>query len=93
MTLTSRQVSVTTGAAIELTDGTPTTLRGSYSIAIVNTDATNPIFIGPTGVTSATGYKVPAGGQVSLDMGWQELLFARATGGTCVVGVVQSRVN
>lgn len=91
MTVFSQQVSVTTGAAIELTDGTAATIRQSYALAIINTDAANPVYLGPSGVTSATGFKVPAGGQVSLDMQYGEKLFARATGGTCIVGVLQSK--
>ena len=93
MTIATRQVSVTTGAGIELTSGTPATAGGKYDIAVNNTDATNPVYIGGTsGVTSSTGYKLTAGNAISLRLEAGEKLFARATGGTVVCSCIESTV-
>lgn len=90
MTIATRQVSVTTGAAIELTSGTPATAGAKYDIAVVNTDATNPVYLGASGVTSATGFRLAAGMTYSQRLEAGEKLYARATGGTCVVGCIES---
>lgn len=91
MTILSRQVSVTTGAAIALDDGVALSIRSLYSLVVTNTDATNPVWLGPLGVTSGTGHKLPAGASMSIDLQWQDRLYAIATGGTVVVTALQSR--
>lgn len=91
MSLLARQVTVTTGAAIELSDGVGGLLAVSYTITVKNTDATNPVYLGPTGVTSATGYQLAAGEALSVDLAIGEKLFARATGGSVVVGVLETK--
>ena len=37
------------------------------SLRIINTDGTHAAFIGPSGVTTSTGYQLPAGGTLQLD--------------------------
>lgn len=91
MTILAAQYSVTTGAALEITDGTAATVRQSYELLVKNTDATNPVYLGPTGVTSSTGYKLSAGEAVGISLAYGEKLFARATGGTVVVTCLQSK--
>lgn len=91
MTIATRQVTVTTGAGIELTSGTAAVAGQEYDIAIANTDATNPVYIGGTsGVTSATGFRLPAGAVYSQRLKPKEQLFARATGGSVVCGCIES---
>lgn len=55
------------------------------SITILNTDSTNPIYLGvDSTVTSSTGHKLPAGGSITLDNS-NSAIYGIATGGTVVV--------
>lgn len=91
MALTSHQYTVTTAAALEVTDGTAATNGQSYEILIKNTDGTNPVYLGPTGVTSATGYKLSAGESLGMSLAFGEKVFARATGASVVVTTLGSK--
>jgi hypothetical protein len=61
------------------------------TITVINTDATNPIYIGGSGVTSGTGTRLAAG----LSRTWQvvgnDSAYAISTGGTVVTGVSVNR--
>lgn len=94
MTLVTRQVSVTTGSAIEITSGTPANAGGKYDINMLNTDGSNPVFLGPDNtVTSGNGHKLPAGAAISFRLeGKTERVWARATGGTVIVTAIESVV-
>jgi hypothetical protein len=91
MTVSSRQVSVPTGSAAELTDGTGAVLHQSYELYLVNHDGTNPVYLGDNTVTSATGAQLAAGASLGVSLTYGEKLFARATGGAVTVGVLQSK--
>lgn len=91
MALTSAQYSVLTSGALEITDGTAATLHQSYELYVKNHDATNPVYLGGSTVTSSTGVKLAAGEGLGVSMTFGEKLYARATGGTVVVGVLQSK--
>lgn len=66
-------------AAVSVTDsevalsGSP--LAGRRRMIVENLGAT-PIFVGPTGVSAASGLRVAAGGSLSLDVGQNVALFA-----------------
>ena len=90
MTIANRQVSVLSTAAVELTSGTAATAGQSYEIAVKNHDGTNPVYVGKSDVTSSTGFRLSAGESMSFSLAGGEKLYARATGGTCVVGVIES---
>lgn len=69
--------------------GTPTV---PLRVQIENTDATNPIYIGGSGVTSATGIKVAAGAlwplEGPIEVVGNDSLYAIATGGAVNVNVL-----
>lgn len=56
-------------------------------ILIINHDATNPIYIGGSGVTSSTGTRVAAGGSFSYGATGNDSMYAVATGSSVTVGV------
>lgn len=91
MALTSAQFSVPTGSALEITDGAGAVNNQSYEIVVKNTDATNPVYLGGSAVTSGTGYQLAAGESLGLSLAWAERLYARATGGAVTVTVLQSK--
>ena len=91
MAVGSAQVSVTTSTAAALTV-TETDDRAGSSICVQNTDSTNPVYLGPSGVTSSTGFKLAAGAVAALDVEPGDTLYAIATGGTVVVHVLRSGV-
>jgi hypothetical protein len=61
-------------------------LPGRRVIAIYNTDATsNPVYIGPSGVTAANGYPIAAGTEKAFAIAANLLLYAiTAASGTSV---------
>jgi hypothetical protein len=91
VTISASQKTVTTGAALELTDGTAATINQSYEIVVTNHDTANPVYLGPSGVTSSTGMKLAAGSAIGISLSFGERLYAIATGGSCTVGVLQSK--
>lgn len=91
MAVGSAQISVLTTAATALTVA-ETDDRAGSSICVQNTDTTNPIYVGPSNVTSTTGFLIAAGVIISMDIGQGETLYARATGGTVVAHVLREGV-
>jgi hypothetical protein len=63
------------------------TFNDPVPIIIENLDATNPVYLGPTGVTSSTGTKLAAGGSITRNVIGNDSEYARATGGTVAVSV------
>jgi hypothetical protein len=79
------QTSVGTGADVAI----GTAANGRVSLTIKNTDGTNPIYCGPSGVTSSTGLEIAAGEAFTFDAVFpgginlaREAVHCRATGGT-----------
>lgn len=64
----------------------------TMSILVSNEGAVD-VLLGGEGVTSADyGYKVPAGGSITLDLTYNDVLYAVAASGTAVVRVLYSGV-
>ncbi len=61
------------------------------SLVLSNTGAAT-VFIGGPGVTTTTGYPVPAGAEYSLDLDGLETLFAIVATGTVTVAVLRTGV-
>lgn len=92
MTLTARQVSVSTSAAVEITDGTGATNNQSYTLAVKNIDTENPVYLaGANTASSTTGYKLDAGESIGIDLAFGEKVWGRATGSAVTVTVLQSK--
>ena len=84
MAVTSEQVTVST-SAIALNAAETDTVGGT-TLFVRNTDATNGVALGASGVAAGTGYRVAAGvtvGPIVLSNG--EQLYAIRTGGANVV--------
>lgn len=73
MAVSAAQVSVGTTATL-LTGGETDTVHGQAIIVKVPSAATAPIFLGPVGVTTTTGFEVAIGGSIALDLGQGESL-------------------
>jgi hypothetical protein len=67
------------------------TFNDPVPIIIENTDGTNPIYLGPSTVTSSTGTKLAAGGSFTRNVVGNDSEYAISTGGTVVVAVEVSR--
>lgn len=52
------------------------------SVAVRNTHATVAVAIGTSGVTDVTGFRLPAGSTVTVDLASDEQLFGVRIGGT-----------
>ena len=82
MALTSTQPALST-SQVELTGGAGPTLRQTVRLAIL---PSVDCFVGPTGVLTTTGFKVPANTTLRIELQYGERLFAIAAGaGTCYV--------
>jgi hypothetical protein len=86
MALQAAQVAVGT-TVVELTNRSPTDPTNSIVVT-----PTVDLFVGPAGVTAATGYRIPAGGSLSLDLGSQERLYGVTASGTGTAYVLRSGV-
>jgi hypothetical protein len=60
-------------------------------IIIENLDATNPVYLGGSGVTSSTGTELAAGGSITRNVIGNDSEYAIASGGTVSVSVQVSR--
>ena len=82
------QSDVTTSSALLFTGGSNTT-----SVTIQNLDATNPIYIKNSAVSSTTGYRIAAGQSFTLDSQMvtsvSTTIYAISTGGTVRVAVLR----
>lgn len=60
---------------------------------VENHDPTNPVYLGGPGVTTSNGFKLAAGAALPINAIGTDLttLYAVATGGTVVVGVLLGR--
>ena len=71
--------------------GSPTTLadlvtlKGGPAVIILNTHATEPLFLGGSDVATTTGFRVAAGKAVSMVIGGNETVYGRS--GTSTVTV------
>lgn len=76
MAITTGQVSVSS-TATALTSGQTDDAATGFSIVLKNTGSTD-VFLGGSGVTTATGFVLAAGSTFSVDLGSGEQLFAVA---------------
>lgn len=83
MAVTSAQVTVST-SAVALSAAETDTVSGA-TLIVKNTDATNGAAIGATGVAAGTGFRLPAGAQVTVPLQAGDQLFAIRTGAADVV--------
>lgn len=84
MAATSGQFTVSTSAVALTTTETDTV--GGTVLFVRNTDATNGVALGGSGVTAGTGYRMAAGVTVGpLELPSGEQLYAIRTGGADVV--------
>jgi hypothetical protein len=67
------------------------TVNDPVPIIIENLDASNPIYLGPSNVTSSTGTKVAAGGSITRNVVGNDSEYAISTGGTVAVAVEVGR--
>jgi|SRR5579872_842441 len=67
------------------------TFNDPVPIVIENTDATNPIFLGPVGVTSSTGFRVAAGLSITRNVMGNDSEYAISTGGNVATAVLVGR--
>lgn len=67
------------------------TVNDPVPIIIENLDGTNPVYLGPVGVTSSTGLKLPAGASITRNVVGNDSEYAISTGGTVAVAVEVGR--
>lgn len=87
MALLPRKPSVGT-TAVELTPPDMTDARLGECSILIEPPAGTDIFIGPKGVTAATGHKVTGGTAPALDLHMGERVFAVTASGTAIVPVL-----
>lgn len=63
------------------------TFNDPVPIIIENLDATNPVYLGGSAVTSSIGTKLAAGASITRNVVGNDSEYARATGGTVAVSV------
>ncbi len=80
------KVSVTSSSAIELT----ASLTSRTKLFIKSLDGNPDIYIGPSGVTSTTGYLIREKEEIWLDLTPDATIYARADSGTADVRVVET---
>lgn len=84
MTISARQPGVST-TQIELTDGTGALAREIYTLR-VRAPVAEDLYVGPSGVTLGTGYKVALNSELVLNLGYGERVYGIAAGsGTAYV--------
>jgi hypothetical protein len=88
MAVQAEQVPVGT-TAVDLTDLVDLGDR-AYSVAVT---PTVDLFVGPAGVTAATGYKVPAGSTLGIDLTSGERLYGITASGTGTAYVLRSGMS
>lgn len=67
------------------------TVNDPVPILISNLDATNPVYLGGSGVTANTGAKLAAGASITRNVVGNDSEYAIATGGTVLVAVEAGR--
>jgi len=65
-----------------------TALVGRQSILVKNTGSAD-IYLGPSGVTTANGYPLAAGAEVSIDLGEKVVLYGIVASGTETVRIIE----
>lgn len=88
MALQAAQVAVST-IAVELTSRAATDPRSSIA---VQAPAAAALYVGPAGVTAATGYLIAAGQSIGLDLGPGERLYGILASGTGTAYVLRTGV-
>lgn len=67
------------------------TFNDPLRIIIDNLDASNPVYVGDSAVTSGTGTPIVKGGQLVLEVVGNDSMYAISTGGTVAVSVTVGR--
>ena len=86
-----RTAQVTVGTTATKLNSAPTDRRADSSIA-VTAPASGSFYIGKSGVTTATGFLVPAGTSISLDLQSGEDLYGVLASGSGSVAVLETGV-
>lgn len=89
MALNSRAVSVTTSAT--RLDTVDSANVSNQSASVYNAGSAT-VYLGPAGVTTATGYPLTAGEHFAVDLGEFEVLYGIVATGTAEVRVLEVRV-
>lgn len=89
MALQTAQVTVGTSAV--LLAGTPGTDITGFSVMVKAPDAAT-LYVGPAGVTSSTGFPVPAGTSITGDLEAGEALYGVLASGSGTASVLRSGV-
>lgn len=88
MAIATAQVSVgTTATALAAYEHAG---RTGNSIAVQNVDSTNAVYLGASGVTTGTGYKLTAGSSIAFDLDDGETLYAIAASGTVTIHTLRT---
>lgn len=86
MAASGTRVTVST-TAIALATGS-----ASGTATLVRNRGTSPVYLGGSGVTTATGFQVDAGDIVSIELGPLEIVYAIAAAGSHVCHVLRNGV-
>ena len=89
MAISSAQVSVTTSAT--LLSSTDTDGISGSSLSLVN-QGSQTVYLGASGVTTATGFPLAAGASWSADLAPGEALYGIVAATTATVGVIRTGV-
>jgi hypothetical protein len=92
--LVTRQVTCnTTFATLLSTNGPPAgpdRPHTPFSVLLVNSNATNPVFVGNSAVGVGTGVEIKAGASLSVQLQYTEALYGVSTGGNVRVDVMEN---
>lgn len=86
-TITPNQISV--GATATVIKAAPSAGHYRHSILIKNTDTTNTVYIGASGVTTGTGFPLKPGETMTLDRNYAAVYGICAGGITVVVAYLE----
>lgn len=67
------------------------TVNDPVPIVVENLDATNPVYLGGSAVTSGTGVKIAAGGSLTFNAVGNDSVYAIATGASVTVSISAGR--
>lgn len=86
MAVSSAQFTVDDDPIVALNTAGPAGQR----LSVKNSDAAEPVYLGPAAVTSADGFILTAGKTVTITLEPNEVLYAVSTAATALVSVLRS---
>lgn len=89
MAVRTDRITVGTSAS-QLTPSTLTDQQLGASSILIKAPAAAVLYVGGQGVTTATGYDIPAGGELALDLNMGERIYGVVSTGTGTVAVLMS---